>query len=112
MPKRHEIKNSTAEFLIFQLENKEQGVEVYYKDENLWATQKAIATLFDCDRSVITKHLGNILDTGELKEEAVCAKFAHTAEDGKTYNTKFYCLLGKTVKKKQSYILIWVRKFR
>lgn len=92
MPKRHEIRNSTAEFLIFQLENKEQGVEVYYKDENLWATQKAIATLFDCDRSVITKHLGNILDTGELKEEAVCAKFAHTAEDGKTYNTKFYNL--------------------
>ncbi len=92
MPKRHEIRNSTAEFLIFQLENKEQGVEVYHKDENLWATQKAIATLFDCDRSVITKHLRNILDTGELKEEAVCAKFAHTAGDGKTYNTKFYSL--------------------
>lgn len=92
MPKRHEIRNSTAEFLIFQLENKEQGVEVYYKDENLWATQKAIATLFDCDRSVITKHLGNVFDSGELEEKAVCAKFAHTAEDGKTYNTKFYSL--------------------
>jgi len=92
MPKRHEIRNSTAEFLIFQLENKEQGVEVYYKDENLWATQKAIATLFDCDRSVITKHLGNVLDSGELEEKTVCAKFAHTAEDGKTYNTKFYSL--------------------
>lgn len=92
MPKRHEIRNSTAEFLIFQLENKEQGVEVYYKDENLWATQKAIATLFDCDRSVITKHLGNVFDSGELEEKAVCAKFAHTAKDGKTYNTKFYSL--------------------
>jgi len=87
-----EIRNSTAEFLIFQAEGKEQGVEVYYKDENIWATQKAIATLFDCDRSVVTKHLGNIFESVELKEEAVCAKFAHTAEDGKTYNTKFYSL--------------------
>ena len=92
MAKRHEIRNSTAEFLIFQLEGKEQGVEVYYKDENVWATQKAMATLFDCDRSVITKHLGNIFSSNELKEEAVCAKFAHTAADGKTYNTKFYSL--------------------
>ena len=92
MAKKREIRNSTAEFLIFQAENKEQGVEVYYKDENIWATQKAIATLFDCDRSVVTKHLGNIFESVELKEEAVCAKFAHTAEDGKTYNTKFYSL--------------------
>ncbi len=92
MPKRHEIRNSTAEFLIFQLENKEQGVEVYYRDESIWASQKAVATLFDCDRSVVTKHLGNIFDSGELTEEAVCAKFAHTAADGKTYNTKFYSL--------------------
>ena len=92
MAKKHEIRNSTAEFLIFQLENKEQGVEVYYKDENIWATQKAIATLFDCDRSVVTKHLGNIFESGELIEERVCAKFAHTAEDGKNYNTKFYNL--------------------
>ena len=92
MAKKHEIRNSTAEFLIFQAGSKEQGVEVYYRDENIWATQKAIATLFDCDRSVVTKHLGNIFESLELKEEAVCAKFAHTAEDGKTYNTKFYSL--------------------
>ena len=92
MAKKREIRNSTAEFLIFQAEGKEQGVEVYYKDENIWATQKAISTLFDCDRSVVTKHLGNIFESGELVEERVCAKFAHTAEDGKTYNTKFYSL--------------------
>lgn len=92
MEKKYEIRNSTAEFLIFQAEGKEQGVEVYYKDESIWATQKAIATLFDCDRSVVTKHLGNIFESAELKEDAVCAKFAHTAEDGKTYNTKFYSL--------------------
>ena len=92
MAKKYEIRNSTAEFLIFQAEGKEQGVEVYYKDENVWCTQKAISTLFDCDRSVVTKHLGNIFESGELIEERVCAKFAHTAEDGKTYDTKFYSL--------------------
>ena len=92
MAERHLIRNSTAEFLIFEIENKEQGIEVFYKEENLWCTQKAMATLFDCDRSVITKHLGNIFNSGELKEAAVCAKFAHTASDGKSYQTQFYCL--------------------
>ena len=92
MAKRFEIRNSTAEFLIFQIENKEQGIEVMYADENIWCTQKAMAMLFDCDRSVITKHLGNIFYTGELNESAVCAKFAHTASDGKSYQTQFYSL--------------------
>jgi len=92
MSERYLIRNSTAEFLIFQIENKEQGVEVYYKNENLWATQRAISTLFDCDRSVVTRHLGNIFSSGELREEQVCAKFAHTASDGKTYDTKFYSI--------------------
>ncbi len=92
MAKKYEIRNSTAEFLIFQIENKEQGVEVFYKEENIWATQKAMATLFNCDRSVITKHLGNIFDSEELLEKAVCAKFAHTASDGKNYQTQFYSL--------------------
>ena len=92
MAERHLIRNSTAEFLIFQIEKKEQGIEVFYQDENLWCTQKAMSILFDCDRSVITKHLSNIFASGELKEETVCAKFAHTASDGKTYQTQFYSL--------------------
>ena len=92
MTEKHLIRNSTTEFLIFQMENKEQGIEVYYKDETIWASQKAISTLFDCDRSVVTKHLKNIFDSGELNESAVCAKFAHTASDGKNYMTQFYNL--------------------
>ena len=48
--------------------------------------------LFDCDRSVVTKHLRNIFDSEELNESEVCAKFAHTASDGKTYQTQFYNL--------------------
>ena len=88
MAKKFEIRNSTAEFLIFTVADKEQGVEVLYKDESIWATQKAIATLFDVDRTVVTKHLKNIFDTCELDKEVVCAKIAHTTEhgaiDGKT----------------------------
>ena len=80
MSKQLQIRNSTAEFLIFQAEDKAQGVQVFYKDETIWASQKAIAALFDVDRSVITKHLKNIFETGELLQESVCAKFAHTAE--------------------------------
>ncbi len=92
MAKKFEIRNSTAEFLTFVATGKEGGIQVLYKDETVWATQKAMATLFDVDRSVITKHLKNIFDSGELIADRVCAKFAHTAEDGKTYNTMFYNL--------------------
>ena len=51
-----------------------------------------MAELFDVDRSVVTKHLQNIFSSNELQEDSVCAKFAHTAEDGKEYQTKFYSL--------------------
>ena len=86
------IRNSTAEFLIFQAQNQANGVEVMYADETIWCTQKAMAALFDIDRTVITKHLKNIFDSGELQQPSVCAKFAHTATDGKEYNTQFYNL--------------------
>ena len=92
MAKKFEIRNRTAEFLTFVATGKEDGIQVLYKDETVWATQKAMATLFDVDRSVITKHLKNIFGSGELIADQVCAKFAHTAEDGKTYNTMFYNL--------------------
>ena len=82
MAERHLIRNSTAEFLIFQLENQEQGVEVYYKDENIWATQKAMATLFDCSTDNISLHLKNIYDTGELVYEATAEKISVVHREG------------------------------
>ena len=69
MAKRKEIRNSTAEFLIFQIEGKEQGVEVYYKNKTVWCTQKAIGMLFDCSSDNISVHLQNIYDTQELKKK-------------------------------------------
>jgi len=91
MAKKHEIRNSTAEFLIFQAENKEQGIEVMYADETIWCTQKAMAALFDKGRSTI-EHLQNAFSTGELEKDSVCRKFRRTATDGKEYNTQYYNL--------------------
>ena len=92
MSKQLQIRNSTAEFLIFQAEDKAQGVQVFYKDESIWATQEAIATLFDKGRSTVTEHLRNIFASGELDQNSVCRKFRHTAADGKNYDTLFYNL--------------------
>ena len=71
MAKKFEIRNSTAEFLTFVAEGKEQGIQVLYKDETVWATQKAMAVLFDCSADNIGLHLKNIYDTNELNKEAV-----------------------------------------
>ena len=92
MAKRFEIRNSTAEFLIFQMQDKADGVEVMYADETIWCTQDAIAALFDKGRSTIAEHLSNIFNEGELQKESVCRKFRRTASDGKDYNTQFYNL--------------------
>lgn len=87
-----EIRNSTAEFLIFQLENREDGVQVMYADETIWLTQDAIAVLFDKARSTIVEHLQNIFKEGELLKDSVCRNFRQTASDGKTYSVKYFNL--------------------
>ncbi len=92
MAKRREIRNSTAEFLIFQAESKTDGIEVMYVEKTVWCTQDAIAILFDKSRTTITEHLNNIFKEGELQKDSVCRKFRRTASDGKEYNTQFYNL--------------------
>ncbi|MDO4202651.1 MAG: virulence RhuM family protein [Bacteroidales bacterium] len=92
MAQRKEIRNSTAEFLIFQVEGKEQGVEVFYKDKTVWCTQKAMGMLFDCSTDNISLHLKNIFASGELVKESVTEKISATASDGKKYLTQFYNL--------------------
>ena len=74
MAKKFEIRNSTAEFLIFQIEGKEDGVQVVYRDESIWCTQKAMAQLFDVGVPAISKHLSNIFSEGELQPEATVSK--------------------------------------
>lgn len=95
------------DILLFNSIDQTAKISVHFQNGTFWLTQKAISELFGSERSVITKHLKNIFQTKELTEEAVCAIFAHTAEDGKTYNTKFYRLeailaVGYRVNSKQA----------
>jgi hypothetical protein len=86
------IRNSTAEFLIFTSQNGANSIEVKVFDESVWLTQTMIAKLFDVQRPAITKHLKNIFESYELDENSVSSILEHTANDGKTYNTKYYNL--------------------
>ena len=81
-----------GEIIIYKTEDGQAALEVRLQKETIWLTQKQMAELFRTERSVITKHLHNIFREGELKEDSVCAIFAHTAKDGKTYQTAFYNL--------------------
>ncbi len=86
------IRNSTAEFLIFQVQSQADGIEVMYRDETLWLTQKAMSILFDVGVPAISKHLKNIFEDGELNDDSVISKMETTAADGKTYLTQYYSL--------------------
>lgn len=68
------------------------SIEVRIEHESVWLSQEQMARLFERERSVITKHLRNVFRDEELVEESVCAKFAQTAGDGKTYQTRFFNL--------------------
>ncbi|MCC2235583.1 virulence RhuM family protein [Bacteroides hominis] len=92
MSKNIEIRNSTAEFLIFMLKGKGDGIQVMYKNETIWATQKAMAQLFDCSTDNIGLHLKNIFASGELVKDSVTEENSATAADGKNYQTMFYNL--------------------
>lgn len=89
---KKQIRNSTAEFLMFTSQTGENSIEVKVEDETVWLTQKLIAQLFDKGRSTITEHLKNIFSDDELEEKTVCREFRHTGNDGKNYATKFYNL--------------------
>ena len=91
------VRNSTAEFLTFIAEGKEEGIQVLYKNESIWATQKAMSMLFDCSSDNIGLHLKNIFKSGELEEGSVTEKISATAADGKMYMTKFYNLDAEKV---------------
>ena len=91
-----------SNFVIFEAEKGKVNIDVYFKDETLWLTQKRIAELFEKDRTVISKHLKNVFESGELQENLVCANFAHTTQHGaiegktQTKEVKFYNLKAIT----------------
>jgi hypothetical protein len=87
-----QIRNSTAEFLIFTNQAKEDGIEVRVQNDTIWLSQKLMGALFDCSTDNISLHLKNIFKENELEENAVTEEFSVTASDGKTYKTKHYNL--------------------
>ena len=90
MKKEQIIKNNSI--AVYQAKNGAIELRADSKMETVWATQAQIAEIFDIERSVITKHINNIIKTGELDENSVCAKIAQTATDGKVYNVNMYNL--------------------
>lgn len=86
------IRSSSAEFLIFERQKGEKGIDVRFEDGDLWLTQKAIADLFNTSKQDVSYHLKNIFSTLELEENSVVKKYLTTASDNKKYNTKYYNL--------------------
>lgn len=82
MDNKFEIRNSTVEFLTFVAAGKEEGVQVFYKNETVWATQKAMAQLFDVGVPAINKHLANIFSEGELNHESTISKMEIVQKEG------------------------------
>jgi len=94
-------------FSIFSKDEKEVFIDVYFKDENIWLSQKLMSELFDCSTDNISLHLKNIFNSKELVKDSVTEKISTTASDGKSYNTTFYSLdviisVGYRVNSKQA----------
>ncbi len=81
-----------GEVLLYEAPDGQVRVDVRLERETVWLTQEQMSRLFGRERSVITKHIRNVFLEGELEAGAVCAKFAHTAEDRKTYQVEHYNL--------------------
>jgi len=90
--KNTEIKNENGKLIIYTGPKGVVELRADTDKETIWATQEQITNLFGVDRTVVTKHIRNILYDKELNKNSVCAKFAHTAEDGKRYMVNFYNL--------------------
>lgn len=76
------IMTQEHEIVLYQLEDTNIYANVIFKDESFWMTQKAMAELFDVNSQAITKHIGNILEEGELEREATCSKMEQVQQEG------------------------------
>ncbi len=84
--------NPNQSFMLYTAPDGAVKVEVYFKDETVWLTQKALAELFGVNVPAISKHLKNIFESSELAENSVVSILETTAADGKSYATKYYNL--------------------
>lgn len=86
------VTETHGEVVVYEAADGSVQVDVRLERDTVWLTQQQMAELFGRDRSVVTRHLRNVFKEGELDREAVCAKFAHTAADKKSYEVEFYNL--------------------
>ena len=88
------IRSSAAEYLTYvaSVGDQKDSVEMRYEDENIWLTQKMMATLYDVDVRTVNYHVKKIFSDSELQEDSVIRKFRITAADGKSYSTNHYSL--------------------
>ena len=74
--------NQEHEIVLYHIDDSNIYVNVVFRDESFWMTQKAMAELFDVNSQAITKHIGNILVEGELEREATCSKMEQVQQEG------------------------------
>lgn len=89
---KNNLPSAYQHFIIFKTEDDKVEVDVRFQDETVWLTLDQMSTLFDRDKSTISRHIKNIFDEGELSKSSVVANFATTASDGKTYQVDYYNL--------------------
>ncbi|MCK9294923.1 MAG: virulence RhuM family protein [Desulfobulbaceae bacterium] len=90
--KNEDMHSGFGEVVLYQFENGQTSLDVKLKDETVWLTLNQLAELFERDKSVISRHFRNVFQDGELVKEAVVAKNATTASDGKIYQVEYYNL--------------------
>jgi len=84
--------SESSQFLLYTAPDGAVKVDVFFREETVWLTQKALAELFGVKVPAINKHLKNIFESGELAENSVVSILETTAADGKNYQTRYYNL--------------------
>ena len=85
--------NEDNQIIIYQTADNQTQIDVHMENETVWLTQAQMAELFQKDRTVISRHIRNVFNEGELEEQSTCAKFAHMGNDGlQQYETVMYNL--------------------
>ena len=88
----HKIDPSNSAIVLYKSPDGKAALDVRLEGETLWLSLSQLAGLFERDKSVISRHLGNVFKSGELERKSVVAFFATTAADGKTYNVEYFNL--------------------
>ena len=88
----HKLPENRSHIVLYQSEAGRSRIQVRMEAETVWLSLNQIVELYQRDKSVISRHIKNIFEDGELDRKAVVAEYATTASDGKTYKVTYYNL--------------------